>query len=150
MSRWNKEQLENMLEDVVNELNLSDAAIKEHGPNGTPPAELVRLVLQQKDATIRNLRAGMKEVVTRNPLQLRENPRRERPYVANGVLTVRHPWVNGRTIRLGMKRKENQMLYRQLFERLIAAHPKTEDEWREELPPSMRRSYFKPMNPAIC
>jgi len=63
MSRWNKEQLENMLEDVVNELNLSDAAIKEHGPNGTPPAELVRLVLQQKDATIRNLRAGMIETV---------------------------------------------------------------------------------------
>jgi hypothetical protein len=68
MSCWNKEQLENMLEDVVNELSLSDAAIKEHGPNGTPPAELVRLVLQQKDATIRNLRAGMKEVVTRSPL----------------------------------------------------------------------------------
>jgi len=36
MSCWNKEELENMLEDVVNELDLSDAAIEEHGPNGTP------------------------------------------------------------------------------------------------------------------
>ena len=59
MSCWNKEQLENMLEDVVNVLDLSDAAIAEHGQHGTPPAELVRLVLEQKDATIRNLRAGL-------------------------------------------------------------------------------------------
>ena len=59
MSCWNKEQLEQMLEDVVNELDLSDQAIADHGPLGTPPAELVRIVLSQKDATIRNLRAGM-------------------------------------------------------------------------------------------
>jgi len=59
MSCHNKEALEQMLEDVVNELDLSESAIAEHGPNGTPPAELVRLVLQQKDRTIRNLRAGM-------------------------------------------------------------------------------------------
>ena len=61
MSCWNKEQLENMLEDVVNELDLSDEMFEEHGPLGTPPAELVRLVLEQKDRTIRNLRAGMVE-----------------------------------------------------------------------------------------
>ncbi len=48
MSAWNKQELEQMLEDVVNELDLSDAAIFEHGPLGTPPSELVRLVLQQK------------------------------------------------------------------------------------------------------
>jgi hypothetical protein len=59
MSCWNKEQLENMLEDVVNALDLSDVAIETHGPLGTPPAELVRLVLAQKDATIKMLRAGM-------------------------------------------------------------------------------------------
>ena len=59
MSCWNKEQLEQMLEDVVNELNLSETVTAEHGPLGTPPAELVRLVLQQKDKTIRMLKAGM-------------------------------------------------------------------------------------------
>jgi len=59
MSCWSKEQLENMLEDVVNVLDLSDTAIETHGPMGTPPSELVRLVLAQKDATIRMLRAGM-------------------------------------------------------------------------------------------
>ena len=49
MSCHNREQLEQMLEDVVNELDLSDAMIAEHGPLGTPPAQLVRLVLDQKD-----------------------------------------------------------------------------------------------------
>lgn len=62
MSCWTKEQLENMLEDVVNELDLSDGAIEKHGPLGTPPAELVRLVLQQKDDQIRMLRAGFVEI----------------------------------------------------------------------------------------
>ena len=61
MSYWNKEELEQMLEDVVNELDLYDAAIEKHGPHGTPPAELVRLVLQEKDCTIRNLRAGLQD-----------------------------------------------------------------------------------------
>jgi hypothetical protein len=58
MSCWNKEQLENMLEDVVNELDLSDVMIEKHGPLGTAPAELVRLVLEQKDQQIRALRQG--------------------------------------------------------------------------------------------
>ena len=62
MSCWSKVELENMLEDVVNELNLSDAMIAKHGPIGTPPSELLRLVLQQKDRTIRNLRAGFREI----------------------------------------------------------------------------------------
>ena len=62
MSCWNKEELEQMLEDVVNELDLSDLAIEEHGPMGTPPAELVRLVLEQKDKTIRMLEQGMVRV----------------------------------------------------------------------------------------
>ena len=59
MSCWNKDELEQMLYDVVNVLNLSDAAIAEHGPRGTAPAKLVKIVLDQKDMTIRNLRAGM-------------------------------------------------------------------------------------------
>jgi hypothetical protein len=58
MSCWNKEQLENMLEDVINELNLSNNMIEKHGPLGTPPAELVRLVLEQKDIQIRMLKVG--------------------------------------------------------------------------------------------
>ena len=62
MSCWTKEELENMLEDVVNELELSDAMIEEHGPLGTPPSELVRLVLDQKDKQIRMLRAGFVEI----------------------------------------------------------------------------------------
>ena len=62
MSCWNKEQLEQMLEDVVNELDLSDTMIDEHGPLGTSPAHLVRLALDQKDKTIRMLNAGFKRV----------------------------------------------------------------------------------------
>ncbi len=62
MSKWNKKELENMLEDVVNELDLSDAMIEKHGQEGTAPAELVRLVLEQKDQQIRMLKAGMKQI----------------------------------------------------------------------------------------
>lgn len=58
MSCWNKEQLENMLEDVVNELELSDSMIEKHGPLGTAPAELVRLVLDRKDMEIKALKQG--------------------------------------------------------------------------------------------
>jgi len=62
MSCWNKEQLENMLEDVINELDLSEAMIEKHGPLGTPLAELVRLVLAEKDFIIRALKAGLKVI----------------------------------------------------------------------------------------
>jgi len=62
MSSYSKDELEQMLEDVVNELDLSDLAIARHGPLGTSPAELVREVLQQKDKTIQMLRAGFVEV----------------------------------------------------------------------------------------
>ena len=62
MSCWTKEQLENMLEDVVNELCLSDEMIEEHGQDGTPPAVLVKLVLAQKDRQIKMLKAGMMEI----------------------------------------------------------------------------------------
>ncbi len=62
MSCWNKEELENMLEDVVNELNLSQDMIEKHGPLGTAPATLVRLVLEQKDKEIRMLKMGMVKI----------------------------------------------------------------------------------------
>lgn len=62
MSCWNKQELENMLEDVVNELDLSESAIEKHGPLGTSPAELVRLVLEQKDLQIEALKRGMKVI----------------------------------------------------------------------------------------
>ena len=58
MSCWTKPELENMLEDVVNELDLSDGMIERHGPLGTAPAELVRLILEQKDKEIRLLKQG--------------------------------------------------------------------------------------------
>lgn len=56
MSCWSKEELENMLEDVVNELDLSGEMIEKHGPLGTAPAELVRLVLDRKDQELAKLR----------------------------------------------------------------------------------------------
>lgn len=58
MSCWNKEELENMLEDVVNVLDLSDGMVEKHGPLGTAPAELVRLVLERKDREIAMLKQG--------------------------------------------------------------------------------------------
>ncbi len=58
MTCWNKEELENMLENVINELNLSDGMIEKHGPLGTAPAELVREILERKDKEIRMLKQG--------------------------------------------------------------------------------------------
>lgn len=62
MSSHTKEELDNMLEDVVNELDLSNGMMEEHGPKGSAPDELVRLVLEQKDQQIRMLKSGMKGV----------------------------------------------------------------------------------------
>jgi len=56
---WNKKQLEDMLEDVVNALDLSDEMVEQHGPLGTPPAELVRLMLDQKEREIAMLKASI-------------------------------------------------------------------------------------------
>ena len=58
MTCWTRSELENMLEDVVNELDLSDGMIEKHGPLGTAPAELVRLILDRKDLEIRALKQG--------------------------------------------------------------------------------------------
>jgi len=62
MSCWNKEELENMLFDVVDELQLSESMLEKHGPLGTAPAELVRLVLERKDMEILALSKGMKVI----------------------------------------------------------------------------------------
>ena len=53
------ERLRNLLEDVVNELSLFESAIEKHGPLGTPPAELVRLVLDEQMAKIGMLKNGL-------------------------------------------------------------------------------------------
>lgn len=58
------EEYKNMLEDVVNELDLSEAMIEQHGPMGTPPSKLVRLVLDQKNLIIAALKSGMKHIET--------------------------------------------------------------------------------------
>lgn len=62
MTCHTKEELENMLCDVVNELDLSDAMLDKHGPDGTAPAILVREVLAQKDLHISMLRRGFVEI----------------------------------------------------------------------------------------
>lgn len=50
----------NLLEDVVNELDLSESMIEQHGPLGTAPATLVRLILERKNQEIAMLRAGFR------------------------------------------------------------------------------------------
>lgn len=66
MSKWTKPELENMLEDVVNELCLSSEMIEKHGQEGTAPATLVRLVLEEKDRQIRMLKLGMVQIETKS------------------------------------------------------------------------------------
>jgi hypothetical protein len=61
MSCYNKEQLENMLFSIVDELNLSESAIEKHGQEGTDVSKLVRLVLDEKDAKIRKLEKRLEE-----------------------------------------------------------------------------------------
>jgi hypothetical protein len=59
---WTKAEMRSMLEDVVTVLNLSEDMLEKHGPIGTQPYELVRLVLEQKDREIAMLRANMKKI----------------------------------------------------------------------------------------
>ncbi|MDX8564693.1 hypothetical protein OZ664_11845 [Elizabethkingia sp. HX WHF] len=63
---YTTEELRSMLEDVVTVLNLSDDIIEKHGPLGTPPAELIRLVLEQKDKEIRMLKQGFVKIEASN------------------------------------------------------------------------------------
>lgn len=59
-----EDEFRNKLEDVVNELDLSKCMIEEHGQHGTPPAELVRLVLEEKDRKIAMLKSGFVDVAS--------------------------------------------------------------------------------------
>jgi len=59
---WTNEEMRSMLEDVVTVLDLSEGMIFEHGQIGTAPAELVRLVLAQKDKEIRMLELNIKRI----------------------------------------------------------------------------------------
>jgi hypothetical protein len=63
--RDKRDEFRNMLEDVVNVLDLSEGMIETHGPLGTAPAELVRLVLERKDREISMLKAGFKALTGR-------------------------------------------------------------------------------------
>jgi len=56
------EKYRNELLSVVEALDLSGVAISKHGPLGTPPSELVRLVLEQKDLEIGALKHGLKKL----------------------------------------------------------------------------------------
>ena len=58
MSSYTREELENMLEDVVNVLDLSEEMIKKHSLMGTPPADLVKEVLDRKNLEIAALKSG--------------------------------------------------------------------------------------------
>jgi hypothetical protein len=62
MSCYTKEELENMLEDVINELELSQEMIEKHGQESTTPAKLVRLVLEQKNKEIKMLKQNFKKI----------------------------------------------------------------------------------------
>lgn len=59
---WTKAEMRSILEDVVTALDLSESMLEKHGPLGTTPDELVRLVLEQKDKEIAMLRAGMTKI----------------------------------------------------------------------------------------
>ena len=62
MSCYKKEELQNMLEDVVNELCLSDIAIENHGQLGTPPSDLLRLVLCEKNKRMNRMNAKLANI----------------------------------------------------------------------------------------
>lgn len=60
LDAYSYNDLRNMLNDVCNELDLSDDMLEKHGPVGTPVSELVRLVLDQKDLENSALKNGLK------------------------------------------------------------------------------------------
>lgn len=61
---YSNDELRSMLEDVVNALDLSASMIQEHGQLGTPPAELVKMVLAQKDKQIAMLKNSFSDLTT--------------------------------------------------------------------------------------
>lgn len=85
MSCHTKEDLEQMLFDVVDALCLSPQVIEEHGPLGTPPATLVKLVIEQKDKEIRLLKRGFVPVLSMQNERMRSNAPLER---VNALVTA--------------------------------------------------------------
>lgn len=85
---YTNEELKNMLEDVVNELDLSQDMIKKHGQEGTPPAVLVREVLARKDREIQMLKQGMVPIkaqdIKRAVVHTRQNSKGN--YWCNGTI----------------------------------------------------------------
>ena len=69
MSKWTKEELEEMMFEIVDELDLSEEMLEKHGPMGTPVPQLVREILAHKDGIITKLRVGMKDVTQLAALQ---------------------------------------------------------------------------------
>lgn len=59
---YTNEEMRSMLEDVVTVLDLSEEMIFKHGQTATEPAELVRIVLEQKDMEIKMLQLNMKKL----------------------------------------------------------------------------------------
>ena len=111
MSMWNKEQLENMLEDVVNELDLSESAIDKHGPHGTPPADLVNLVLAEKDMQIKQCQSRIAELEKRL-----ENTAK----ITNGQINVLEAYIAG----LEMELAEREEWYESLMEYCVKGYYK--------------------------
>ena len=124
MSCHSKEKLEQMLEDVVNELDLSAAAIAEHGPMGTPPSQLVRLVLDQKEKTIRMLQAGMVNVQSRREGGERREVMKKRSYILfDKIQSPEKPGFieaecNGISFNCGDWEKQDDGLWRMYLNRL--------------------------------
>lgn len=82
------ERLKNLLEDVVNELDLPESAIEKHGPLGTHPSELVRLVLNEN-----NRRVQIAESLAATHLADQELlVARERRRVAQECAEMCEPW----------------------------------------------------------
>ncbi len=63
MSCWTKEQLENMLEDVINELDLSSKTVEELSARGAAPSVLVRTILDAKNKEIQLLKSALKNLI---------------------------------------------------------------------------------------
>jgi hypothetical protein len=78
MSKWSKEELESMLESVINELELTPEMIEKHGQEGTEPAELVRLTIEdlkfQGKLIARNVRHRAAEIAVETISKVNANP----------------------------------------------------------------------------
>ena len=63
MSAYTKYELENMLEDIINELDLSKSTIEKYGSLAIEPSKLVKLVLEEKNMKISILELQIKQLL---------------------------------------------------------------------------------------